>query len=62
MTGTIVLIGIFIALAAGLWITRGAKGPSGTEIRLKNAEQEGKISPMGEPMRFDNDLDPPPDY
>jgi hypothetical protein len=59
VVGAIVLIGIILVVAAGFWLTRGAGGPPPLDAEGRNVDTTAHISPLGEPMSFDDDLKSP---
>ena len=61
MVGAIIFIAIVLVLAAGFWLTRGARGPGPLDAEGRDVDTMAHISPMGEPMSFDDDLKPPRD-
>lgn len=56
------IIGVLVlAVATGFWLTRNAKGPTSSEVIIKAAERNSRISPMGEPTDWERELKPPED-
>jgi hypothetical protein len=53
---------IVVAIVAGFWFTRNAKGPTQAEMVQKATEANASVGPMGQPMGgWDDDLKPPRD-
>ncbi|HEY5316827.1 MAG TPA: hypothetical protein VIJ20_02530 [Solirubrobacteraceae bacterium] len=61
MIGTIIIIAIVLVVIAGFWLTRGAGGPGPLDAEARRVDTEARVSPMGEPMSFDDEFKPPRD-
>ena len=62
MVEVLIPAAIVVAIVAGFWFTRNAKGPTQAEMAQKATETNASVGPTGEPMGgWDDDLKPPRD-